>query len=112
MVISWDEVTETIFDTPIEPDAYLAFYNGNQNVYGEYYFHGLTTDLTYTHYFVGRHAKHMFYRVVAYKYFGSERFDIESLGLKEGMPESEVKDILRKADYGVLGTQELRTSTK
>ncbi|MFA7599021.1 MAG: PKD domain-containing protein, partial [Candidatus Cloacimonas sp.] len=112
MVISWDEVTETIFDTPIEPDAYLVFYNGSENPDSEYYFHGDTTETEYVHRNVGKYARHMFYKVYAYKYYGEARASLASFGLKRDMSVSEVKEILRKADYGLLGVQELKTNTK
>jgi hypothetical protein len=112
MVITWDEVTETIFDSPIEPDAYLVFYNGSENPDSEYYFHGDTTETEYVHRNVGKYARHMFYKVYAYKYYGATRASLASFGLKRDMSVSEVKEILRKADYGLLGAQELKTDTR
>jgi len=94
-VLTWDAVTETIFDTPIVPDYYLVFYNGSANPDGEFYFHGATPDLTYTHSLVGLHSPYMFYRIVAYKFYGREKVSIEDLGLSRGMTETEVRNILQ-----------------
>jgi len=94
MLINWDAVTETIFDTPITPDGYLVFYNGSVDPDNEYYFFlGFTTGLSYTHYYVGRYAQHMFYRVRAVKHYGSRILALDSL--MPGMPEREVLDLLR-----------------
>ncbi|MEN6445088.1 MAG: SBBP repeat-containing protein [Candidatus Cloacimonas sp.] len=97
-VLTWDAVTETIFDTPIVPDYYLVFYNGSANPDGEFYFHGATPDLTYTHSLVGLHAPYMFYRVVAYKFYGREIVDLRNLGLSRGMTETEVRNILQAGE--------------
>jgi PKD repeat protein len=93
-VISWDAVTQTIFGTPITPDYYLVFYNGLPDPEGPYYYHGLSNTLQYTHHQVGLHADHMFYHVIAYKYYGREFWDPESLGLIPGLPEQEILRIL------------------
>ncbi len=93
MHISWDAVTETIFDTPITPDGYLVFYNGSDDPEDEFYFHGFTPGLSYTHYNVGRYAQHMFYRVMAVKHYGLRGFDMDSL--VRGMPEKEVLELLQ-----------------
>jgi hypothetical protein len=94
-VLTWDAVTETIFDTPIVPDYYLVFFNGSANPEGEFYFHGATPDLTYTHSLVGLHSPYMFYRIVAYKFYGRGKVSIEDLGLSRGMTETEVRNILQ-----------------
>ncbi|MCK9611174.1 MAG: SBBP repeat-containing protein [Candidatus Cloacimonas sp.] len=97
-VLTWDAVTETIFDTPIVPDYYLVFYNGSANPEGEFYFHGATPDLTYTHSLVGLHSPYMFYRIVAYKFYGREKVSIEDLGLSRGMTETEIRNILQAVE--------------
>ncbi|MDD4308871.1 MAG: SBBP repeat-containing protein [Candidatus Cloacimonetes bacterium] len=94
-IISWDAVTETELHTPIVPDYYLVFYNGSSDSEnGIYYYLWDTPGLQFTHHLVGLHAQHMFYRVVAYKYYGRGVFDLTSLGLQPGMPEEEVYKIL------------------
>ncbi len=93
MHISWDAVTETIFDTPITPDGYLVFYNGSEDPDGEFYFHGFSPGLSYIHYYVGRYAQHMFYRVRAVKHYGTRAFDPDSL--VRGMSEKEVLELLQ-----------------
>lgn len=99
MMISWDAVTQTIFDTPIEPDFYLVFYNGSPDEDSEYYFfHGATTGLSYTHQQVGQFAEHMFYRVRSYKYYGTRSLDLSRLNLLQGMSEREVLEMLQELD--------------
>lgn len=98
-LLNWDAVTQTIWDTPFEPDYYLVYYNGSENPEGQFYYHGATPNLNYTHYLVGLHSEHMFYRIKAYKYFGNGRTDITSQGLQPGMSEAEVLEILSRSDY-------------
>jgi PKD repeat protein len=93
MQITWDAVTETIFDTPITPDGYLVFYNGSANPNGEFYFHGFTPEVSYTHYYVGFYSQYMFYRVRAVKHYGTRKLALDSL--VPGMPEADVLDLLR-----------------
>lgn len=95
VTITWDAVTETIFGSPYTPDYYLVFYNGSDNPEGEFYFHGATADLSYTHYLVGLHTQNMFYRVRAYKSYGrsTDSFIIGEIPL--GMPETEVMQLLK-----------------
>ncbi len=94
MHISWDAVTETIFDTPITPDGYLVFYNGTSDPASEYYFFlGFTPGLSYTHNYVGRYAEFMFYRVRAVKHYGPRGGDLDLL--VPGMTEAEVLRVLR-----------------
>jgi len=94
-LLTWDAVTETIFDTPVVPDYYIVFYNDSANPYGEFCLLDSTPDLTYTHSLVGLHAPYMFYRIVAYKFYGREKVSIEDLGLSRGMSETEVRNILQ-----------------
>jgi len=92
MVLTWEPVTETIYDVPFTPDYYLVFYNGSADPDGEFYFHGATPGLAYTHYLVGLHAQHMFYRVRAYKNYS--RTGVLDARIYPGMPETEVWRIL------------------
>lgn len=91
-VISWDAVTQTIFDTPITPDFYLVFFNGSSDPEpdSEYYFLGISPTLSYTHLDVGQFSPHMFYRVRAYVNYENRYEDISDLGIVKGMPEEEV----------------------
>ena len=94
-VLTWDAVTQNLHNQPITPDYYLVFYNGSADPEnGLYYYHGASNTLSYTHYLVGLHADYMFYRVVAYKYYGRGAFDISVLDLAPGMPEGEVLRLL------------------
>ena len=94
MHLTWNAVTQTIYNTPIEPDGYLVFINGSSNPIAEYHYLGFTTGLSYTHYQVGRYAKHMFYRVRAVKHYDFLRSSIQSL--VPGLPEAEVMKLLRR----------------
>ena len=92
-VIHWDEVTQTIYDTPFNPDCYFVFLAADP--YGTFTFLGSSTDLSYTQYMVAAYQQYMFYKVIAYKDFGEGRFDPESLGINPGMTEEEVVQQLR-----------------
>ncbi len=84
--ITWEPVTQSVLFTPFDPDCYLVFYNGSTDIDGEYYFHGLSNNCSYTHYDVAQHAEHMFYRIHAYK--ASQRSDLQKLAeLKPGTRE-------------------------
>jgi PKD repeat protein len=93
-VISWDAVTQTIYGTPITPDGYLVFYNGSSDPEtGLYYYLAVTDNLSYTHVRVAEFAEHMFYHVIAYKYYGRGEPDLTAL--ETGMREEEVLRLLR-----------------
>jgi len=66
--IYWNAVTEDINNNPITPDLYIVYYNGRntQTEEDDFYYHGNTTGLTYTHHDVGIFSEFMFYRVKAY----------------------------------------------
>lgn len=92
-VISWDAVVQNTHDIPIDVDCYLVF--SSSDPYSVFTYHGTTTDLSYSFPLVGQFQSRMFYRVVAYKYYGQGAFDIRYLGLVQGMPEEDVWRILR-----------------
>lgn len=89
VVVTWSAVSETIFNTPIEPDYYIIFLSTDP--YGEFTFLAATEGLQFTQSLVANFQPRMFYRVVAYKYYGREVFDIADLGLVQGMSEEEVR---------------------
>ena len=95
-MISWEAVTETIFNTPIVPDYYLIFFNGSADPDGVFYYHGASMALQYTHYLVGMHSAHMFYRVIAFKNYSMGRADQLLSHLQQGMTIDEVARILTK----------------
>lgn len=71
-VITWDEVTLTVLGTPIVPSAYLILYNQSPDAENEaayYFLEEVETASGCTHHNVVRHATHMYYRVVAVKYY-------------------------------------------
>jgi PKD repeat protein len=93
-VITWEAVTQNIHGQPLTPDYYLVFYDGLPDPDGPYYFLGISPTLQYTHQWVGLHAQHMFYRVLAYKYYGRGEPNLTALGLTPGLPEAEVLKLL------------------
>ena len=84
VVLSWDAVTESVLHTPIVPDYYLIFYNGSNDIDGQYYYLGRSWTLSYLHDGVTLHAANMFYRVRAYKHYGRSQLDYAGLGLEIG----------------------------
>jgi len=76
-VISWQEVTETIYHTPLTPDGYIVLYN--ETPYEDdqyYYFLGRSYTTTYTHHDVAEFRTQMFYKVLAYKNY---RGDVDNV---------------------------------
>lgn len=93
-VITWDAVSQTIFNTPFVPDGYLIFYNDDPDpLIGTFHLLVDTPELSHTHLWVGGSAEHMFYRVVAYKH--GDRGDTSLLHLVSGMSEAEVRTRLK-----------------
>ena len=99
-VISWAEVDTTICGSSIVPDLYLILYNeypdGNST---EFYYHGYTTETTYTHFGVifygnqGEPIDQMFYQIIAVKNYNREQIEyLESLNTSRAILKwSEVK---------------------
>ncbi|MBW6514283.1 MAG: SBBP repeat-containing protein [Candidatus Syntrophosphaera sp.] len=92
VVLSWDPVTQTIFNTPVTPDYYLIFHSIDP--FGQFTFLGATNGLQYIHPMVGAFQSRMFYHVLAYKYYGRGVFDPACL--VQGMTEAEVLEIMAK----------------
>ncbi|MCB5223821.1 MAG: PKD domain-containing protein [Candidatus Syntrophosphaera sp.] len=91
-LIHWDEVTQTIYDTPFSPDAYIVFLAADP--YDNYTFLGSSTSLSYTHFMVAAYQPRMFYKVMAYKDMGKQEFNPDDYGLVPGMTEEEVLRLL------------------
>jgi hypothetical protein len=49
-IITWDEVTQSVADTPIVPDFYFIYFNGSPDPQGLFYFLGRSIDTQFTHY--------------------------------------------------------------
>jgi len=100
--INWDPVTTNIYGQPLEPDFYFVFYNGSENVNGDYYYHGYTYDTHYVHELVAMAAEHMFYYVIAVKLYEPPAYRRDSITnilqdrLKRGMSTEEVTKLLRE----------------
>lgn len=103
-VLSWNAVTQTIYNTPITPDGYIVLYN--ETPYEDdqfYYFLTETANLSYTHQRVARFRNQMFYRIVAYKDYDGRLAGI--LANAKANPEtkysfSEIKQTLASANVG------------
>ena len=98
-IITWDEVTQSVADTPIVPDFYFIYFNGSPDPQGLFYFLGRSIDTQFTHYDVAWGAEHMFYRVKAIKLI-SRNEDMNWIDdhIRPGMTEEEVSVILRSLD--------------
>ena|GEM_PF-6024939 len=69
----WEPVTETIYGTPIEPDGYIVLYN--ETPYEDehfYYFLAYVPESNHVHSNVALFREHMFYRIVAVKFYRGE----------------------------------------
>jgi hypothetical protein len=67
MHLEWDPVTETVFGTPLAPDAYLLF-NATEGdaSFDDYVFLVAVPGTSYNHLMASHFAPRMFYRVLAY----------------------------------------------
>lgn len=69
-IITWQPVTETIYNTPITPDGYIVLYNESAYEHDQhfyYYLWDVTSGTSFIHGGVMLRRGEMFYRVVAYK---------------------------------------------
>lgn len=76
-VISWQAVTQNIYNSPMTPDGYIVLYN--ETPYEDeqfYYFLGRSYGLNYTHQDVAEFRSQMFYKVLAYKNY---RGDVDEI---------------------------------
>ncbi|MBP9802389.1 hypothetical protein KBC40_02260 [Patescibacteria group bacterium] len=62
--LTWSAVTQLESGEAVTPDAYLVYYSHDSD--GEFYFHGFTSTLNYSHHGVSFFSDQMFYRVTAY----------------------------------------------
>jgi hypothetical protein len=75
-LISWDPVTQTIYNTPVTPDGYLIFvadYPGNEDDYAFFWY--VTGATSFIHPNVARFDREKFYYVLAYKDFNGRVAD-------------------------------------
>lgn len=61
--LDWNRVTHSVGGCAVDVTRYLVFYSPTSG--GPYYFHGFTSDTTYTHVGVITYAPAMFYNVIA-----------------------------------------------
>ncbi|MGB4310203.1 MAG: hypothetical protein WBI94_07980 [Candidatus Cloacimonadaceae bacterium] len=96
-VITWQPVTQNIYNSPLTPDGYIVLYN--ETPYEDdhfYYFLGRSYTTTYTHLDVAEFRNQMFYKVVAYKNY---RGDVDNV----------LADLLAKPDTKI-SLAELKTA--
>lgn len=96
-IITWDEVTQSVANTPIVPDFYFIYFNGSPDPQGMYYFLGRSLGTQFTHYDVGWGAEHMFYRVKAIKLVSRNQTLLDRL-IIPGMTEDEITAILKSLE--------------
>ena len=80
-ILTWQPVTQTIYNTPITPDGYIVLYNESAYENDEhfyYYLWDVTSGTSFTHGGVMRRRGEMFYRVVAYKDYDGRMANILS----------------------------------
>jgi len=76
-VITWQPVTQNIYNSPLTPDGYIVLYN--ETPYEDdqyYYFLGRSYTTAYTHHDVAEFRNQMFYKVLAYKNY---RGDVDNV---------------------------------
>lgn len=97
--LSWNPVSETIYNTPLAPDYYFIFGNSSGDPSGIFYYLGATSGLTYSHFQVGLASERMFYHVRAYKFI-NRQYDVTRIqAVKEGMSEADVLQILDEYNW-------------
>lgn len=76
-LITWQPVTQTIYNTPITPDGYIILYNESPYEYDDnfYYFLGRSYTTNFTHHDVAEFRDQMYYKVVAYKNYDRATLD-------------------------------------
>ncbi|MCK9610381.1 MAG: GPI anchored serine-threonine rich family protein [Candidatus Cloacimonas sp.] len=103
-VISWQEVTETIYHTPLTPDGYIVLYNETPYEDDQFYnFLASVTGLSHTHYNVAQSWDQMFYKVIAYKDYDGRMAEV--LARAKANPElkfslADIKQALVSASIG------------
>lgn len=105
-IISWDAVTQTILGTPILPDAYLVLYNQTSDAANEaayYFLEEVAAAGSITHHNVARHAAHMYYRVVAVKYYDGRGAVLAGLPRRANKSASDI-DVNATADIDINAT--------
>ncbi|MBL7191849.1 hypothetical protein ISS30_09135 [bacterium] len=66
-VLNWSQVDTSIYGNPITVDTYIVFFSEIPYAPDSlYFFHGNTSDTTYTHENVAFFSENMFYQVTAY----------------------------------------------
>ncbi len=105
-VITWQPVTQTIYNTPITPDGYIVLYNESPYEFDEHFYYFLwdvTAGTSFTHGGVMRRRGEMFYRVIAYKDYNGRMADILSdarANPEDKISLAEIKQALVSASIG------------
>ncbi len=84
-LLSWQAVTQTIYNTPIIPDGYIILYNETpyEDDENRYYFLGFSPTPDYTHHHVASFRDEFYYSVKSYKNFSARQLAVlEELSAK------------------------------
>ncbi|MDD4224320.1 MAG: FG-GAP-like repeat-containing protein [Candidatus Cloacimonetes bacterium] len=97
VVLNWEEVTQTIFGDPVNPDYYFVY--ATYNPYGPYLYIGASPTLSFTHQLASLGTNRMFYRIAAVKFYRDDLAPKELDALMRsivlvGMGEEEVRAAL------------------
>jgi len=96
IAISWDPVTQTIYESPFTPDYYIVFYNGSIDpIDGLYYYLGCADSTSMVHDRVLLHADYMFYHVRAFRDYSARGIMSRTPDLNREMTEAEVLRLLK-----------------
>ncbi len=91
-LLRWSPIVESVGQCPITATGYLVFYSPTQA--GPFYYHGFTTDTSYTHTRVVQYNFGMYYHVYA---------TIEPLMMLSELPDFDVNRLMTEDDVlGVL----------
>jgi PKD repeat protein len=64
--VTWDEVTENIYDSPLTPDGYVVLFSEIPNQDDYFFFLVSVTEANYTHLNAAQWSEEMFYKVFAF----------------------------------------------
>lgn len=94
-IITWQPVTQTVYDTPITPDGYIVLYNESPYEHDEHFYYFLyeTDGLSFTHPRVARFRDQMFYKVVAYKDYSGRLGEVLTYAKAHPEQKLSLKDI-------------------
>lgn len=105
-IVTWQPVTQNIYNSPLTPDGYIVLYNESPYEYDEhfyYYLWDVTSGTTFTHGGVMRRRGEMFYRVVAYKDYDGRMAGILSAARANSETKLSLADIKQALVSATIG---------